>query len=97
MADSEMDRAAGFLERIFNGGKVVAGRAELVELPDPAPKGKWQKAKVKVAFSAEGFGPEIVEMQYVFNRDQWPVVGTVYRADVNLADPARSDIAWPGN
>ena len=93
MAESELDKAADWLDRLVRD-KTARGRITILTINEVAAKPRFQEARITASIEAPGFGPVEQELEYMVRRDFWPAVGDVLPATVHLERPERTEINW---
>lgn len=92
----ELDDAARQLERLLRDplATAVRGTLEITAVSEPAPRGRYQEARVEGIASAPGMTPAPVEIAVVLPVRLWPRVGMRLPAQVPPSEPQALEVAW---
>ncbi len=93
MAESELDRAADWLDRLTHD-RSKRGRVTVHSVNEVAKKPRYQTCTLIGLVEAPGFEPIEQELEYTLRRDYWPAVGDVLPANVHVERPERTEILW---
>ncbi|MCX6502238.1 MAG: hypothetical protein NT132_07530 [Microbacterium sp.] len=92
----ELDDAARQLERLLRDplATAVRGTLEITAVSAPAPRGRYQEARIEGLASAPGMPPAPVEIAVVLPVRLWPRAGMRLPAQVPPSDPQALEVAW---
>jgi len=93
MAESELDRATEWLERLTHD-QSQRGTVTVRSVNEVATKPRYQTCRIVGLIQASGFEPVEHELEYTLRREYWPEVGEVLPANVHVERPERTEIIW---
>jgi len=93
MADSELDQAAEWLERLVHDA-TARGTVTVRAVSEAAARPRYQSCRIEATIEAPGYGPVELGLEYMVRRDFWPTVGEVLPATVHVERPERTEIDW---